>query len=326
MIWEPLQLHQGGYGGSSHPALASATPPAPGRPHEPPVPNCAAQTPLQVLEVSRPPNCRNWDSAPASFESRQGGHGLAHADDDDDDDDAAAAAAGAGSLGGGGAQAHLEVPNGHHATRGQPAREATSSPAPLGTAPPDLAAPESAAHGAPRGALAAERDDHAAPARCSDAVLNPAAEESREFAIQREFAHHHPGVARLNNGSFGSAPKRVLDDQAEWNLRWLRHPDAFCWDPLSEGFLAARTGLAELIGGPDVDEVVLLENATTGAAVVAVDCMWGFLEGRYARGDGILMFDSAYGAVKKCFQVTALSRRIKASARRFALIGFSCHL
>lgn len=121
--------------------------------------------------------------------------------------------------------------------------------------------------------------------------------------IQREFAHHHPGVARLNNGSFGSAPKRVLDEQAQCNLQWLRHPDEFCWDPLSQGFLAARTGLADLIGAPHVDEVVLLENATTGAAVVAVDCMWGFLEGRYERGDAIIMFDCAYGAVKKCFQV-----------------------
>jgi hypothetical protein len=26
-----------------------------------------------------------------------------------------------------------------------------------------------------------------------------------------KFAYHHPGVARLNNGSFGSAPRRLLD-------------------------------------------------------------------------------------------------------------------
>jgi hypothetical protein len=30
-----------------------------------------------------------------------------------------------------------------------------------------------------------------------------------------EFAHHHPGVARLNNSSFGSAPRRVLDAQED---------------------------------------------------------------------------------------------------------------
>jgi len=86
-------------------------------------------------------------------------------------------------------------------------------------------------------------------------------------------------------------------------LQWLQHPDAFVWNPLSDGFLAARQDLADMIGAPNVDEVVLLENATTGAAVVAVDCMWGFLEGRYSKGDSILMFDSTYGAVKNCFQV-----------------------
>lgn len=128
-------------------------------------------------------------------------------------------------------------------------------------------------------------------------------EQYRKAILEREFGHHHPGVARLNNGSFGSAPKRVLDDQERWNLQWLQHPDAFVWDPLSDGFLAARRDLAEMIGAPNVDEVVLLENATTAAAVVAVDCMWGFLEGRYIKGDSILMFDSTYGAVKKCFQV-----------------------
>lgn len=163
-----------------------------------------------------------------------------------------------------------------------------------------VAAPESRDESVARGAVAAacaELERHAAVDDDSDAV------KRREVVIQREFAHHHPGVARLNNGSFGSAPRRVLDDQAEWNVQWLRHPDAFCWGPLSNGFLAARQGLAELIGDPDVEEVVLLENATTGAAIVAVDCMWGFLEGRFERGDGIVMFDSTYGAVKKCFQV-----------------------
>lgn len=154
---------------------------------------------------------------------------------------------------------------------------------------------EDASDGAIAASLA-DRDGYSAPANFHFVS------ESREATLQREFAHHEPGVARINNGSFGSAPKCVLDDQAEWKAQWLRHPDAFCWDPLTDGFLAARKGLAELIGYPDVDEVVLLENATSGAAIVALDCMWGFLEGRFQQGDAILMFDSAYGAVKKCFQ------------------------
>lgn len=128
-------------------------------------------------------------------------------------------------------------------------------------------------------------------------------EEVRQATLESEFSHHLPYVARLNNGSFGSAPKRVLDVQAQWNQQWLQQPDEFCWDPLTEGFLAARQQIAELIQAPSVDEVVLLENATTGASMVALDVMWAFVERKYNKGDSILMFDSAYGAVKKAFQV-----------------------
>lgn len=48
-----------------------------------------------------------------------------------------------------------------------------------------------------------------------------------------------------------------------------------------DGFLVVRKGLVELIGYLDVDEVVLLENVILGVVIVVLDCMWGFLEGRF---------------------------------------------
>ena len=207
----------------------------------------------------------------------------------------------------GGAQEDFEgeAREGNDAGAGGEAREHVPPAAGDGVEALATAEPRRCETGDARGAVAATRAElerHAAADDDSHAVSGVAG-EARAVVIQREFAHHHPGVARLNNGSFGSAPRRVLDDQAQWNAQWRRHPDEFCWDPLSDGFFAARQGLAELIGNPDVEEVVLLENATTGAAIVALDCMWEFLEGRYHPGDAIVMFDSAYGAVKKCFQV-----------------------
>ncbi len=128
-----------------------------------------------------------------------------------------------------------------------------------------------------------------------------------QAVVAREFSHHEPGVARLNNGSFGSPPQSVLSNQAMWAQQWLQHPDAFCWEPLEKGFAAARQQLADLIHSPSVNEIVLLENATTGAGVVALDVMWSFLERRYEKGDSILMFNSAYGAIKKVFEVKLTS-------------------
>eukprot|EP00850_Spirogloea_muscicola_P003522 SM000014S00310 [mRNA] locus=s14:658029:658271:+ [translate_table: standard] len=41
------------------------------------------------------------------------------------------------------------------------------------------------------------------------------------------FAHHAPGVARVNNGSFGCCPAPVLAAQEAWRRRFLEQPDGF---------------------------------------------------------------------------------------------------
>jgi len=120
--------------------------------------------------------------------------------------------------------------------------------------------------------------------------------------VEAEFAHHKAGLARLNNGSFGSCPKSVLAAQAAWCQSWLRQPDECYFGPLEKQLHRARREVASLIHAP-VEEVFLLENVTASASMVALDVMWALAEGRYCKGDSILTLNFTYGAVKKAFQV-----------------------
>nr|XP_024378854.1 L-cysteine desulfhydrase-like [Physcomitrium patens] len=124
------------------------------------------------------------------------------------------------------------------------------------------------------------------------------------ISIEEEFSHHKPGLARLNNGSFGSCPQSVLAAQENCSRCWLRQPDKSYFGPLEEGLYRARKEVADLVNAP-VEEVFLLENVTAAASMVALDVMWAFAEGRYKKGDSILMLNFTYGALKKSFQAYA---------------------
>jgi hypothetical protein len=139
---------------------------------------------------------------------------------------------------------------------------------------------------------AAPQDDDAQPRGLNQAL-----------SIEEEFAHHKPGLARLNNGSFGSCPKSVLTAQNAWSQWWLRQPDECYFGPLKQALHRSRQEVARLIHAP-VEEVFLLENVTAAASMVALDVMWAFTEGRYRKGDSILTLNFTYGAVKKAFQVS----------------------
>ncbi|GMN52190.1 hypothetical protein TIFTF001_021330 [Ficus carica] len=86
--------------------------------------------------------------------------------------------------------------------------------------------------------------------------------------IREEFSHHHPSVARLNNGSFGCCPASVLAAHRSFHLRFLRHPDAFNLHSLPFALLRSRTLLKHLIHADHLDEIALVDNATTAAALV----------------------------------------------------------
>ncbi|XP_057964029.1 L-cysteine desulfhydrase [Malania oleifera] len=120
--------------------------------------------------------------------------------------------------------------------------------------------------------------------------------------IRREFAHHRHGVARINNGSFGSCPASVMAAQKKWQLRFLEQPDEFWFNQLRKGLIESRTVIKNLINADDVDEVSIVDNATTAAAIVLQQIHWGFAEGRFNKGDSVVVLHCAFQSVKKSIQ------------------------
>ncbi|XP_061988093.1 probable L-cysteine desulfhydrase, chloroplastic [Rosa rugosa] len=120
--------------------------------------------------------------------------------------------------------------------------------------------------------------------------------------IAAEFSHHDPTVARINNGSFGSCPDSVLQAQRRWQLKYLSQPDHFYFNHLQTGILHSRTLIKDLINADHVDEVSIVDNATTAAAIVLQQAAWGFSESKFEQGDAVVMLHYAYGAVKKLIE------------------------
>ncbi|XP_062081728.1 probable L-cysteine desulfhydrase, chloroplastic [Humulus lupulus] len=123
-----------------------------------------------------------------------------------------------------------------------------------------------------------------------------------ESEIRSEFAHHDPAVARINNGSFGCCPAFVIEAQRVWQRRFLAQPDDFYFNGLKKGILHSRTLIKGLINAEHVDEVSIVDNATTAAAIVLQQTSWAFSQGKYDKGDAVVMLHYAYGAVKKSIE------------------------
>jgi isopenicillin-N epimerase len=97
-----------------------------------------------------------------------------------------------------------------------------------------------------------------------------------------------PGVVFLNHGSFGAAPRSVLDIQAELRARLEREPVRFFIREL-EGLLdGARAELGAFLGA-NPDDLALVSNATSGVNTVlrSLD---------FQPGDELLTTDHAYNA------------------------------
>lgn len=120
--------------------------------------------------------------------------------------------------------------------------------------------------------------------------------------IAAEFSHHDPAVARINNGSFGSCPRSILSAQSTWQLKFLSQPDDFYFNTLQPSILKSRTLIKDLVNADDVDEISIVDNATTAAAIVLQKIAWGFTEKIFNEGDAVVMLHYAYGAVKKSIQ------------------------
>lgn len=129
--------------------------------------------------------------------------------------------------------------------------------------------------------------------------LNPFISDSE---VRSEFSHHDLKVARINNGSFGSCPSSILDAQRQWQRQFLEQPDHFYFNVLKPNILRSRTIIKDLINAQHVDEVSLVDNATTAAAIVLQQVAWAFSEGKFNKGDVVIMLHYAYGAVKKSIE------------------------
>ncbi|KAK2634623.1 hypothetical protein Ddye_029415 [Dipteronia dyeriana] len=117
--------------------------------------------------------------------------------------------------------------------------------------------------------------------------------------IQFEFSHHDSNIARINNGSFGSCPQSIISAHQSWQLKFLRQPDHFYFNGLQKGILESRLVIKSLVNADHVDEISIVDNATTAAAIVLQSVSWAFSQGKFKEGDGAVMLHYAYGAVKK---------------------------
>lgn len=109
-----------------------------------------------------------------------------------------------------------------------------------------------------------------------------------------DFAHHKPGVARLNHGSFGSCPAPVLQLQQQMRAQSLAQPDEFYFSgQLDEQMQRATNSVIPLLGSSEIDseQLCLVENATV--ATVAIARRWSK---RLRPGDTILVPSIAYRA------------------------------
>ncbi|KAG9459971.1 hypothetical protein H6P81_004479 [Aristolochia fimbriata] len=123
-----------------------------------------------------------------------------------------------------------------------------------------------------------------------------------EPEIRTEFSHHDPRVARINNGSFGSCPASVIAAQNLWQRLFLQQPDDFYFNRLKSSIFESRAVIKDLVNAEDVSDISIVDNATTAAAIVLQQIGWAFSEGRFQKGDAVVMLHYAYGAVKKSIQ------------------------
>ncbi|KAK6143821.1 hypothetical protein DH2020_024169 [Rehmannia glutinosa] len=120
--------------------------------------------------------------------------------------------------------------------------------------------------------------------------------------LRAEFSHHDPTIARINNGSFGCCPATIIAAQQRHQLLFLRQPDYYYFHTLKPSILQSRRLIQTLINADHVDEVSIVDNATTAAAIVLQHTTWSFFSSNFQPGDAALILHYAYGAVKKSVQ------------------------
>jgi isopenicillin-N epimerase len=104
-----------------------------------------------------------------------------------------------------------------------------------------------------------------------------------------------PGVTYLNHGSFGPAPRMVLEARNRWFAELEANPMGFFTRRL-DGLLAdVRDALGRYLNAP-AEGLILVDNATWAMNVVAASV-------QLEPGDEVLLTDHEYGAVKRIWEL-----------------------
>lgn len=97
-----------------------------------------------------------------------------------------------------------------------------------------------------------------------------------------------PDVVFLNHGSFGAAPKPVIEASHGWRLRLERQPVAFLGREWNALMRESRLALGEYLNA-NADDLVYIPNATHGVNIAARSLS-------LSPGDEVLATDHEYGA------------------------------
>jgi isopenicillin-N epimerase len=106
-----------------------------------------------------------------------------------------------------------------------------------------------------------------------------------------------PTIRFLNHGSYGAAPRPVLEAQAAWRERMEREPVAFFARDLESALDAARDALGRFIGA-DPDDLAFVHNASTGIMTILRSL-------RFATGAELVVTDHAYNAARNALDFVA---------------------
>ncbi|XP_022891779.1 L-cysteine desulfhydrase-like [Olea europaea var. sylvestris] len=86
-------------------------------------------------------------------------------------------------------------------------------------------------------------------------------------------------------------------------MHW--QPGNFFFNHLQRQILHSHTIIKDLINADHVDEVSIVDNATTTAAIVLQNVGWAFADGHFQKGDAVVMLHCA-------FQIQAVKKSIEA--------------
>ncbi|XP_071946911.1 uncharacterized protein [Antedon mediterranea] len=98
-------------------------------------------------------------------------------------------------------------------------------------------------------------------------------------------------VTYCNHGSFGTVPRKVIETQRKFQLERESDPDCWYRYQVEDIYLSAVDKVAQFVGS-DKENLVLLDNVTTGVNTVIKSLRW-------SPGDKILITNHTYEAVKK---------------------------